>query len=608
MKRGRIKRLRLAVYLASLGVLVFSPQMTSSQTPPAQTTRDSCIPPNRNYFCVSYRDIEITDFLKLMAQLAKKNVLVDETIKGKITILSHSPIPVSRAVDFMKQVLELRGLTVLEEPNLVKIVPMDVANNASIPDAHRLTETDTNLTSQVLRVPPSVNINDLANVLKSLGGKNTVVAPYKPANTIIITGYAPNVRRVLALANELIPKLDATGRVSVETDTVHIYRVKNMPAEGLAQTLTRLDNPVAPAPATTTPAVPGQPVVPVPVDTTPKPAGKIRAVSHKESNSLIVTASDAEWREIEQIINELDQFRQQILLEVLIAEVTSSSLNDFGIDWRYKGSTSGVAAPYTQFNSGLAVEGKIIDPTSGQITNNNTLSGFSLGFLKSGGQLLAIFNANMKNQNFNVLSAPQVLTLDNQEAEINVGQDVPVRTQERTSGGGNAEATVNSFEYRPSGIKLKFTHHVNPEGMISIDLFSEVTTIEGANSSITNPTFNKRNVKTYITVGNKQTIVIGGLVGSQKQETIFKIPILGDIPLIGFIFRRTTLSDQSTNLMVFITPHILADKSEADRLSNYKREEQIRAYRERHNEIKLWPQREVPVGRDEELDKAEKEE
>lgn len=603
MKHGRKL---MTAGLAAAFILLF--QTLWAQNPPAPApapapTRDSCVPPNRNFFCVSYRDIEITDFLKLMSQIARKNVLVDETIKGKITILSHSPIPVSRALDFMKQVLELRGLTVVEEPNLVKIVPMEVGSSTSLPDPNRPGDQDTALTSQVLRVPPSVNINDLATLLKSLGGKNTVVMPYKAANTIIVTGYAPNVRRVLALANELLPKIDqVTGRTNVDTDTVHIYRVKNMPAESLAQTLQRLDNPVpiSQTPAPAQPAQPGQPA-PAPAPAVPeqpaRPAGKIRAVSHKESNSLIVTASQAEWREIEQIIQELDMFRQQILLEVLIAEVTSSNLNDFGIDWRYQSNTAG----HGQFNSGYAAEGGLVDPDTGKITGNNTLSGFSLGFLKKGGELLGIFNANINNRNFNVLSAPQVLTLDNQEAEINVGQDVPVRTQERTSGGGNAEATVNSFEYRPSGIKLKFTPHVNPDGMISLDLFSEVTNIEGAASSQGNPTFNKRNVKTFITVANKQTIVIGGLVGSEKQEGVQKIPLLGDIPLVGFLFRRTTISDKRTNLMVFITPHILAEKPEADRVTGFKREEQNRAYRERHNDIRLFPQREVPVGRDDDL-------
>lgn len=593
-----------AMRIAGLACFILLISTLPAQTPPAAPvtpTRDSCVPPNRNFFCVSYRDIEIADFLKLMSQIARKNVLVDETIKGKITILSHSPIPVTRALDFMKQVLELRGLTVVEEPNLVKIVPMEVGSSTSLPDATRPGDQDTTLTSQMLKVPASVNINDLATLLKSLGGKNTVVVPYKAANTIIITGYAPNVRRVLALANELMPKIDqVTGRVNVDTDTVHIYRVKNMPAESLAQTLQRLDNPVAQAPATPPATVqPGQPPAPAPVPEAPsnRPAGKIRAVSHKESNSLIVTASQAEWREIEQIIQELDMFRQQILLEVLIAEVTSSNLNDFGIDWRYQSNTAG----HGQFNSGYAAEGGLVDPDTGKITGNNTLSGFSLGFLKKGGELLGIFNANINNRNFNVLSAPQVLTLDNQEAEINVGQDVPVRTQERTSGGGSAEATVNSFEYRPSGIKLKFTPHVNPDGMISLDLFSEVTNIEGATSSQGNPTFNKRNVKTYITVGNKQTIVIGGLVGSEKQEGVQKIPLLGDIPVLGFLFRRTTISDKRTNLMVFITPHILAEKPEADRVTGFKREEQNRAYRERHNQIRLFPQREVPVGRDDDL-------
>ncbi len=323
-------------------------------------------------------------------------------------------------------------------------------------------------------------------------------------------------------------------------------------------------------------------------------------MAHKESNSVIVTASPEEWSEIRAIISRLDAVRKQLLLEVLIVEISSTKLNDFGIDWRFQGNTG----PHTQFNTGRVLEGGLINE-NGRITGNNTLSGFSLGFLEKGGELLGIFNANISNQNFNVLSAPQIMTLDNQEAEINVGQDVPVRKQERTSGGGSSEATVNSFDYRPAGIKLKFTPHINPDGVIGIDLFQEVTNIEGGISTATNPTFNKRSVKTYVTVKNKQTIVIGGLVNQEKQHSVQKIPLLGDIPLLGFLFRRTTYSTKKTNLMVFITPHVLNNPQEAARVSNYKREEQIRASRKRSDELKLWPENKAPDKRRDALKQIE---
>lgn len=561
----------------------------------------------KNHFVAKFRDIEIADFLKTMAQITKRNILIPDNVKGKVTIVSYRPIPVSRALDFLKQVLEVKGFAVVEERNLLKVVSTKDATEVSEPQPFDPDKYDTGVVSRVIRAP-GAKVQTLVNVIRPLLGKDTNVTAYLEGNAIIITGHARNVRRGL----QILKSLGIDEEIEVpesgdpdSTSTVHIYRAKNMKADSLAQVLVRLDNPQVQVTTTTAPGkgVKGAKTVvrKVAAPTTNAPAGKIKAVAHKESNSVIVTAGPDEWREIRGIIRRLDQMRTQILLEVLIVEITSSRLNDFGIDWRFQGNSG----PHTQFNTGRVIEGGLIND-AGRITGNNTLSGFSLGFLERGGELLGIFNANIKNQNFNVLSAPQILTLDNQEAEINVGQDVPVRTQERSSGGGTSEATVNSFDYRPAGIKLKFTPSVNPEGRIGIDLFQEVTNIEGGATAGQNPTFNKRNIKTFVTVQNKQTIVVGGLVSRQKLHTVTKIPLLGDIPLLGFLFRRTTYDTRKTNLMVFITPHILDDPNEARRISTYKRSEQIEAERRRSNELKLWPEKKSPTLRERIQDRVER--
>lgn len=590
MKISRRTALRLCttLFVVSLAFLLSPVQ---SEEPEVKVPRD--------HFIAQFRDIEIADFLKTMAQITRKNILIDDSVKGKITVVSYKPIPVSRALDFLKQVLEVKGFAVVEEPNLIKVLQVDRAGSSSQPQEESPTSDSAGLISQVIRLPAGVNVTELAGILKGVADKTTTVTPYRPTNAIIITGYAQHVRRVLSLMKEMGADKAGPGGPAGSTDTVHIYLARHMKAETLADVLVRLDNPLPLTQPTQTggDANQQQQQQQQQLQQQQRPAGKIKAVAHKESNSVIVTAGQQEWNEILQIITQLDQVRKQILLEVLIAEVTSSSLNDFGIDWRYQGRNG----PHTQFNSGFAAEGGLVNPENGRITGNNTLSGFSLGFLQKGGELLGIFNANVKNQNFNVLSAPQVLTLDNQEAEINVGQDVPVRTQERKSGGGQSEATVNSFEYRPSGIKLKFTPHINPEGRVALDLFGEVTNIEGANSAQGNPTFNKRNVKTYVTVDNKQTIVIGGLVSNERLQSVSKIPLLGDIPFLGYFFRRTTWSTKRTNLMVFITPHVLEDREDADRISIYKRNEQIEASRNRKNEVKLWPEGDAPRGRKDEI-------
>ncbi|MCB1175225.1 MAG: type II secretion system protein GspD, partial [Leptospiraceae bacterium] len=471
----------------------------------------------RDCFDVDIKGVEIRDFLKMMTGHLRRNILIDEAVKGKITIASYQQVPRARALDFLRQVLEVKGYAVIDDGEFIKVMPIAEAKDSSLP-TDDLKDGNFGVASRVIRLPAQVNVNEVATVIQKIAGKETTVVTYRPSNTIVITGYARNIRRAEAIIGELTTGIsDETSQMS--TDSVHIYHAMHMTAESLAQVLVRLDNPVPivessegegdKKPATTTPA------------TTAKPAGKIKAVAHKESNTVVVTATSGEWREIQSIIARLDSPRHQILLEVLIAEISSSKLNDFGIDWR----STEQDQPYTQFNTGMAVEGNLVDTSTGKITGNNTLNGFSLGFLEKNGDLLAILNANMKNSNFNVISSPQVLTLDNQEAEINVGQDVPVKTQQRTSGGGSSEATVNSFEYRPSGIKLKFTPHVNHEARIGLDMFTEITTIEDSQTPGENPRFNKRNIKTFVSVQDKQTIVIGGLVSTDELDSVVKIPL-----------------------------------------------------------------------------------
>jgi general secretion pathway protein D len=527
-------------------------------------------------FLPNFRDVEIADFLKTMAQVTRRNILVDDSIKGKITIVAYKPIPVSEALPFMKRVLEVRGFAVIEEGGLIKISKTAEAVSQSKTKASPQ-ENDADIITSVYRVPSYASVNEVLAFFQKIAGKEVVVEPFRSSGTIVLSGYAPRIRRMMELAGEVLPPEKENTKAS--TEGVHFYQVMNLQAESLASVLVKLDAPAVDGEAKE--GKPGQP-------------GKIRAVAHKESNTIIITASREEWVEIRRIIEQLDRERKQILLEVLIAEVSGRDTKDFGIDWRVTTPQAG----HSQFNSGLALEGKMVD-SNGMITGNNTLSGFSIGFLKTGGNLLGIFNANIGNQNFNVLSAPQILTLDNQEAEINVGQDVPVKTQERTSGGGTSEATVNSFEYRPSGIKLKFTPNINSNGNIVLELFSEVTNIEGGSVSTVNPTFNKRNVKTFITVDNGQTVVIGGLVSTERLQAVKKIPLLGDIPLLGFIFRRTTYETKRTNLMVFITPIILNDRETADGLTRTKRSQQIDMSRILREDIRLWPQRKQPLLRNE---------
>ncbi len=568
-------------YYSFIGIALIFILLQGSLMPQQKKRRKSR--PCKNCFSVNFNDVEMHDWLKTMASLIRKNILVDDSVKGKITVISYQKIPESRALAFMKQVLEIKGYGVIEEPNLLKIVNLKKAGEASLPGDDEVNFLSAGVISRVLTLPSAISAEDILAVFKSVAGSSVTIVPYLPTNTLIITGFARNVLRALKIGNKLIKEINKTRDRSVASAQVHIYIARHITAESLANLLTKLDSPFR---------VKKKTIAKKKISNANK---KIRAVAHKESNSLVVTATHDEWRGIENIIKKLDVARTQILLEVLIAEVQSNKENQFGIDWR---SLNSDGTQVGQFNSGLALGSGIVAPSTsgdGSLTVDparNTLNGFSLGFLNSDQSILGILNANISKTNFNVLSSPQVMALNNQEAEISVGQDVSVQTRTQTT--STDGAILNSFEYKPSGINLKVTPQINPSGQITLNLFTEISTIVASTSTLNpNPSFLKRNIKTYITTSDKQTIVLGGLISSRVTKTVNKVPLLGDIPLIGYLFRSTSNTNVRNNLMVFITPHILKGKKQANKITDLKHAEQRESHKKLHNDITIWPEESI---------------
>ena len=561
------------IFLSSVCLLFYLQSPLHSQE--SKRKRRPC----KNCFSVNFNDVDIHDWLKTMASLIRKNILVDDSIKGKITVISYQKIPESRALAFMKQVLEVKGFGIIEEPNLLKVVNLKKAGEASLPTDAEVNFKSAGVISRVMTLSPKVDASKLSNVFRSVAGSNVTVVPYTPTNTIIVTGFARNVLRAMKIAKKLIKEIEAADSLASASAQVHIYHARHIAAQSLAGVLSKLDAP----------EVKGGKDSKKPKSNANK---KIRAVAHKESNSLVVTANSGEWLGIESIIKKLDVPRTQILLEVLITEISSDKSNDFGVDWRQFAKDK----IHAQFNTGLALESNIInptkDPSSSEFLNprRNTLNGFSLGFLDSKGDLLGILKANVSRQNFNVLSSPQVLALNNQEAEIHVGQDVPVRTRSQQSSEGGA--STDSYEYKPAGITLKVTPQINPSGQITLDFFAEISNIQGQETAAAggNPTFSKRNIKTHATVLDKQTIVLGGLISSEKTKTVIKIPFLGDIPILGYLFRRTIDINIRRNLMIFMTPHVLKGRKQADKITELKHGEQGESIKKLHNDIIVWPE------------------
>jgi len=535
-------------------------------------------------FQPDFRDQEIQDILKLFSKIIGKNIIADEKVKGKITVISPYKIPKSLAYPYLYSMLAIKGFGIIEEnENLIRVVAMKDALAGSpliflgrdeIKEATLKSDLPVTQILPVFGGKPS----RLSAILKRLTSANTDLIDFDDINMLIISGSQFEVNRLIRVANLVDLKPAALETCDKEKTPncdeptirdVHVYRLENMLAENVEATLKKVQIPIdVPPPAGAAPASGGTPAPTVTQANIQKKP--IDVIAHKETNTIIFVGTPEEYKLVKDLIRRIDLQRQQVLLEVLIIEVGSSNSSDFGIDW-IAGDGGGAS-----FNGGVAATSGFID-TKGNFTTNkvNLNSGLSAHFTDNSiSDVIGILNARLGKSNFTVVSAPQVLALDNQEAEINVGQDVPVRVNSLTNSvGGNV---TQSFEYRPVGIKLKFTPQVNKNRMVTLNLFQEVKSIIPATDPLANPTISKKDVKTYVRVQDSQTIVIGGLISSERNATVIKVPILGDLPLIGWLFRKSKSDLTKKNLMVFITPHILTNRAIADKVTEDLRQDQLK--------------------------------
>jgi len=536
--------------------------------------------PGKNEFRVDLRDQEITEFIKLMSAIIGKNIIIDERVRGKITIISPEILPRKFAYAYLSTVLALKGFGVIDTGLVLKIVPLKdaVAESPIIllgrePVESEFIENNT-IVTHIVPLNSSTP-SRLAGILKRLSKPETDIIDYDEIGTLILTGNANEVNRLIRVIVELDPEAGEKPQQETIGGNIHIFQLNNMPADKLEATLRKIDMPAnnanqAPGNTNTPPQVqqprPGM------------PGAKIDVIAHKETNSLIFMGTDEEFKVVSELIKRLDTPRDQVLLEVLIVEVSADSSNSFGIDWRFTGPGSA-----GQYNTGVAGSGLVPDANGNyDVTGINTLFGFSLGFLTvNGNPLTGIINANVNKDNFTILSAPQILTLDNQEATINVGEDIPIITGRRTAGAGDQATFNENYEYKNIGVSIKFTPQISNDQMVTLDLYQEIKAVSGyTETAVKNPKFTKRDIKTVVRVADNQTIVIGGLVSSNKTKNINKIPILGDIPILGFLFKKKSTAVTKTNLLVFITPHIISNRSTADTLTNESRDRQLKEFEE----------------------------
>jgi len=593
------------------------------------------------FVSIDFNDVDINVFIKFMSELTGTNFVVDQRVKGKVTIISPSKISLNEAYKVFESVLEVHGYTTVQSGEIVKIVPSPDARSKSIETRLReeAANPEDNVVTQLVPLKYA-DPDEIKRLFTPMISKSSVILAYQPTNMLIITDVQSNILRLLKILRAIdIPGIgqeisvipvgyaDATKMVSLlttvfkptqrqpkgaperavtlvadertnvivvlanEVDTlrikqlitmidketprgkgkIHVYYCENATAEELGKVLQDVPSEQ-------------QAGAPKGKGAAPAIAGKVRITADKATNSLIIIADQEDYIVLEEVIKKLDIPRSMVFIESLIMEVTMDKSLDIGIDWQAFGETS-ISGKETaiggQFSQGLIDPGSLAQGglTFGLITEPVNIAGLTVS------NIAAIINAIKTDDDFRILSTPQVLTTDNEEARITVGENRPYQTRSTTDPSGG---TFESFEYRDVGKILKITPHVTEGRLVRMTISLEVTNIDLASTlttSSTLPVTKKRTVDTTVIVKDSQTVVIGGLIDESATTNESKVPVLGDVPLLGWLFRNHSESNSKTNLYIFLTPRVIKSPAEAQKIFQDKKD-QIDTIKE--GKIKLY--------------------
>ena len=638
---------------------------------------------------LNFSNTEIDAVVRAIAQFTGKVFIVDPRVKGTLTLTIEQPLSPDQALAALSAALRMQGVVLVESGGVVRVVPEADAKlqGGAVQSGPPVTRGD-ELVTQVFRLNYAAAAS-IVQVLRPLIAPNNTISAYPANNTIVVTDFAENVRRIAriiaavdtpagseidivrlqhAIASDLAVLLgkildaaaqgaDASQRVTVLAEpssnsllirsasparvtlvrtliakldqpsavpgNIHVVYLKNAEATRLARTLLGAggSDPGAGglSPSTTPPAFqaaarpPGSPPPTQPPGGAPAaPTAAAAPVSGQvagaliqadpTTNTLIITAPDAVYRQLRAVIDKLDVRRAQVFIESLIVEVTGDQAAEFGIQWQ-TGSGSAAAGGDTGAVGGTNFGG-VGQNIIGIAVNPATAgTGLNIGIAK--GQITLPGVGTITNLQFlaraleqtskaNILSTPNLLTLDNEEARIIVGQNVPFITGQFTTA---ASATVNPFqtiERRDVGLTLRVRPQISEGGTIKLVIYQEVSSV--AAPSAAGPITNMRAIETNVLVDDGSIVVLGGLVQDSVTSNVEKVPLLGDIPLLGHLFRYETRKQQKTNLMVFLRPFIVREETAARSLV-VDRYDQMRILEEstKQSPHPVLPQFEPPV-------------
>lgn len=576
---------------------------------------------------LNFSDVDISTMVKFISDLTGKNFVMDDRVKGKISIYSPSKVSIEDAYNVFISVLELKGFTVLQSGQVGKIVPIAGAKQTGftlLPEGTKV-PVDENYVAQVVKLE-NITAQDALTFLQPMVSKDGHISAFTPGNLLLIVDSSLNIRKlqgileaidtekiregmdVIYLKNataestantirqwlagsEAKPLGQPGAAYSVNGIVAHDQRLNALLIFGNAATkaairemVTKLDamppeanskinvyyleNTDATEMGKVLDGVVKGISTPTPGAATPQASffdgGKVSITPDKSSNSLVIMASHTDYNNLVQVIKKLDRRSKQVFVQVVIAEISLDKTRELGVQGG--AVAAGVVGKYLQ-------GGAMYDPfgTFGQILGDSTITtliGDKLTKTTRPVTGVALLQALDSNGLLNVLSTPNILTTDNKEAEIVVGENVPFKGTTTQ----NSISNLQSVERKDIGINLKIKPQISEGDYIRMDINQEIqaiktTATEGAIDLVTT----KRSAKTSVVVKDNETVVIGGLIQDKENETISKVPFLGDIPVLGWLFKTKSKIRSKTNLMILLTPSIVKDSADINRISDEQR-------------------------------------
>jgi len=557
------------------GLLSFSGAVAQDAAPPAGPVQDAPkIKSGDDFITLNFTNIDIAALVKVMSEFTRRNFILDEKVTGKVTLMTPTKISPGEAYQVFLSALEIKGFTAVEDGKIIRIVPTASARQSGLRVMQDGDMQGEGYVTKLIRMN-YVNPQEIVRTLTPLITKDGNLIAYPATNSLIITDSVSAIRKI----EKLIAALDV--QIPTGKGKINVYYLKNAGAEDIAKVMQALVSRLPAPPAGGAAAQPAGPATIL--------EGAVTITADKLTNSLIIVASPIDYETVKDIIQKLDIRRRQVYVEAAIIEMGLTKSRELGFEFQ--------AANLNNLNSGgtTVIGGTNFGGIGPAMVNGPAALANSTGlavaavkgtFMYKGTEFLnigALLRALQTDSDVNVLSTPNILTSDNQKAEIMVGQNVPFTTGQMQNATTGTGSTFNTVERQDVGIKLAITPQISSDNSVRLDIKQEISDVVPA--SYLNPSglvTNKRSAITTVVVKDRETMVIGGLIRDNLTTSENKVPFLGDIPLLGWLFKYTTTKLDKVNLMLFITPYIIKNDEDAQDITQRKAEA-LEKFRDEHH-------------------------